>query len=356
MILGNAQLGWCTAALCFILPGHKASSASKCRNIINDGSGASVPSFVIQSKRWESAQDSPRKQGRKKLYGWYVGSLPQFQLWNGKQSSSALQPRTSLQRCTGRSALVLSSFRDPDVDNRAAPFLNPCHALNISSWKRESANDDRLVSDTPKAERGIGVGIDLGTTNSAVAILRRYVSSDDNKETIVAPIILPIDDDGQDDNALTTASTTMRRTVPSVVCFPDPKVVLVGRIAVKKEHLYPSSTYRNVKRIIGTGGQIALENAPLVPNFALHSESVSSLNTKPSNSLENLNSSETVAFTGVKQKIGGIEKYKKTKKQGYSNKRGKLTSHESPASSISLSKQLKDALETPALLSVQFAN
>ena len=101
-----------------------------------------------------------------------------------------------------------------------------------------------LQSSTDTEENGIGVGVDLGTTYSAVAILVNGI-----------PTIVPVPNNG--------------RTIPSVVSLIGKNEFVVGKDAIEKEVENPLGTYRNVKRIIGTGGTIAAENAEVVPNVVI---------------------------------------------------------------------------------------
>ena len=94
------------------------------------------------------------------------------------------------------------------------------------------------------SEDGIGVGIDLGTTNSAVAILVDGI-----------PSVVPVPNNG--------------RTMPSVVSFIGENSFVVGEEAIENEVRNPLGSYRNVKRIIGTGGAIAHANAEVVPNIVI---------------------------------------------------------------------------------------
>ena len=93
---------------------------------------------------------------------------------------------------------------------------------------------------------GIGIGIDLGTTYSAVAILQ-----DDG-----VPTIIPVANNG--------------RTMPSVaVCCLDDGTTnaskwLVGKEACARE-VQCGGAYRNVKRVLGTGGKLAPDIAKVVP-------------------------------------------------------------------------------------------
>jgi len=117
--------------------------------------------------------------------------------------------------------------------------------------------DDRLISEIPVEKRGIGVGIDLGTTNSAIAILQASKNATTATQQLVglsftvSPKILSIPNNG--------------RTMPSIVSIlpnnhdednkDHPKKIVVGKEAAQLEHEFPESSYRNVKRIIGTGGK-----------------------------------------------------------------------------------------------------
>jgi molecular chaperone DnaK (HSP70) len=151
-------------------------------------------------------------------------------------------------------------------------------------------DEGRLVSDTPLEERGIGVGIDLGTTNSAVAVLVNgeptMLSLPNNAGNTVASVI----------------SILMGTT-------EEEPVVSIGKEAIEQEMTNPSGTYRNVKRIIGTGGKAASMNAPVVPNM-----------------IQSTPNRKTVK-----------NKYKQYK---------------SKSKDLSLAQQLKDAEENPALLAL----
>lgn len=96
---------------------------------------------------------------------------------------------------------------------------------------------------------GIGVGIDLGTTHSAVSILKDGV-----------PIILEIAENG--------------RTMPSVVHVPDDSEAptVVGKPAIELEVEHPLGTYRNIKRVIGSGEHAARDVANVVPNLAIRAQ------------------------------------------------------------------------------------
>ena len=121
---------------------------------------------------------------------------------------------------------------------------------------------DQLVSDTPIDQRGIGVGIDLGTTNSAAAILVDGV-----------PTIVPVGDGSASSNGANGNKSKSGRTIPSVVSILSKDQVLVGKEAVQAEVNNPSATYRNVKRVLGQGGTTAAVSAEVVPNLLIKSAS-----------------------------------------------------------------------------------
>lgn len=87
-------------------------------------------------------------------------------------------------------------------------------------------------------KKEIVVGIDLGTTNSAVA----YIS--DGK-----PICIP--------------NSAGEPTTPSVVSVQPGGVVVVGQQARKQATLNPESTYYSVKRLIGEHDHGLISSIPL---------------------------------------------------------------------------------------------
>jgi molecular chaperone DnaK (HSP70) len=101
-------------------------------------------------------------------------------------------------------------------------------------------------------DQGIGIGIDLGTTNSAVAVL-----SEDG-----VPCIIPISGNG--------------RTIPSVVALvrheDNSLMALVGREACQHESRTRIPSYRHTKRVLGTGGRVPAEVASVVPHVCLATE------------------------------------------------------------------------------------
>ena len=119
-------------------------------------------------------------------------------------------------------------------------FLPLIEAFQISFRQAFGLQSFRLYAE----DQGIGVGVDLGTTHSAVSILRNGI-----------PIIISIPNNG--------------RTMPSVVHLKEDGSVLVGHEAIQQEVQYPLRTYRNIKRVIGTGSQEAAAVFKVVPNLIL---------------------------------------------------------------------------------------
>ena len=145
----------------------------------------------------------------------------------------------------------------PSVNVRSIPL----HATEGDAEDFVMPPVDQLVSDTPIDQRGIGVGIDLGTTNSAAAILIDGV-----------PTIVPVGD-GSSSNDTSSNNSKSGRTIPSVVSILSKDQVLVGKEAVQAEVDNPSATYRNVKRVLGQGGTTAAVSAEVVPNLLIKSAS-----------------------------------------------------------------------------------
>ena len=84
------------------------------------------------------------------------------------------------------------------------------------------------------------VGIDLGTTNSVVSVL-------EGGEAVVIP-----NAEGQ-------------RTTPSVVAFSKTGEILVGEVAKRQAITNPDRTVRSVKREMGTGWTIKVDNKAWTP-------------------------------------------------------------------------------------------
>jgi molecular chaperone DnaK (HSP70) len=129
--------------------------------------------------------------------------------------------------------------------SRAIAFSTPIVRLRQPAAPLYSSSEDE-----------IGVGIDLGTTFSAVAILEGSV-----------PDIISVPNNG--------------RTMPSVVAFDQDGKPLVGREAMEWEKSYKTSAYRNVKRVIGTGANhISLETTKVVPHLVPFVRPATNTNTK----------------------------------------------------------------------------
>ena len=79
------------------------------------------------------------------------------------------------------------------------------------------------------------VGIDLGTTNSVVSVL------EGGEPTVIA-------------------NAEGARTTPSIVAFARNGEVLVGEVAKRQAVTNPDRTIRSVKRVMGTGWSIDIDN------------------------------------------------------------------------------------------------
>lgn len=139
----------------------------------------------------------------------------------------------------------------------------------FSSLQRKSKNNsnndenfimpsaDILISDIPSSQRGIGVGVDLGTTNSCISIL--------NEKSI--PQLIKING---------------KSTIPSVVTLEKGGKIQIGLEEeiihndnnIKDENVDSTTfVYRHVKRIIGMGTIAAACSAEVVPHLAIQTAS-----------------------------------------------------------------------------------
>ena len=84
------------------------------------------------------------------------------------------------------------------------------------------------------------VGIDLGTTNSVVAVM-----------------------EGQETKVITNAEG--ERTTPSVVGFTKAGERLVGRVAKRQAITNPDNTVLSIKRHMGTDYKVAIEGKNYTP-------------------------------------------------------------------------------------------
>ena len=174
---------------------------------------------------------------------------------------------TTIRRSSGRSrmSIVRSNDRNVMTMNQIQRYFGITTTCKSS---RSSNHDDTTTTTTttdiphsnppPPILQEIGVGIDLGTTNSAIAYLK------DNR----IPTILSIPHNGRTIPsivAIVSTSTTQDNTTQSVLT----STIVVGQLALEQQpQLHPKNNtedsdkndqiilYRNVKRIIGTGGKV----------------------------------------------------------------------------------------------------
>jgi len=150
---------------------------------------------------------------------------------------------------------------------------------------------------------------------------------DSNKRTTI-PSVVSFVSSNDDDQLPWYASLGIGPS--DEVTWPRECAVYVGETAIEAENLSPRSTYRNVKRIIGTGGKMAELSAGLVPNLYI---------------------SSSVDADGLEH---GESKKKKQKKRKQSWKRKKWIKRQSELPN--LQRQLEDAIDDPALLSCQLGD
>jgi len=214
---------------------------------------------------------------------------------------------------------------------------------------------------------GIGVGIDLGTTNSAVAMMIP-AKEGDGKSGRTLPTMIEIDDEGRtipsvvafvptlnansDREQISSQQitlppwTTTDSTTTETMQWPNTDnqyQIHIGKRAIQYENNHPSSTFRNVKRVIGTGGKMAGLATGVVPNLFIQSvngnDDVSSDN--------NLDALFDFLEEGHGKKSNKNKKNKNKKQKGKGkNKWSKKKQSELPK----LQKQLDDARDDPALL------
>ena len=139
----------------------------------------------------------------------------------------------------------------------------------------EMPTADKLISDIPEDQRGIGVGIDLGTTNSAVSIL--------TKEGL--PKIIQLKG---------------KSTIPSIVSIQedDESEYHVGddKLSSSDESIF---TYRNVKRVIGMGTIAAACSAEVVPHLDIQTAA----QRRKGRSMNKKNKKEGLAGIGLEDMI-----------------------------------------------------
>ena len=117
----------------------------------------------------------------------------------------------------------------------------------------------------------------------------------------------------------------------------------IGNSAIQNEHLHPQSTYRNVKRIIGTGGRMANLASGVVPNLYIQSV----------NGNEHGGSSSELdeLFTMLEGSDGNKTSKKKKKGNNHKSKTKSKWKKRKESELPKLHVQLSDAKDDPALLS-----
>ena len=273
----------------------------------------------------------------------------------------------------------------------------PSSSTRIKTNPRKGSS--RLFSEEESHLQGIGVGIDLGTTNSAVAMMIPVEGSGgnnrggkktepkiievDNKRTIPSvvsfippfnikyntvsasssPLSLPPWSDETNDSENDASSWPSLLTKQQ----KEPYQILVGHSAIATEQHFPRSSYRNVKRIIGTGGTMSQLALGMVPNLY-----IGSLHTKSSNNDDgsvggsdvdeltrillgdNDGGSSSSSSTNSKKKKnnskGGGKQQRKGKWEKWSEKKKKKKQLEIPK----LHKQLEQAKLDPGMLTFAY--
>lgn len=217
------------------------------------------------------------------------------------------------------------------------------------------------------------MGIDLGTTNSAVAMMLPRRPDNDND------IGRESSSSRRRRNVPTMIEIDSRTTLPSVVALVPSNEeeeldlsssssltlppwddshnidnmewpvsstynIFTGNQAITYEQHYPNSSYRNVKRVIGTGGKMASLALGVVPNLV--SSSKQSSDYSINDDITNFLMMEDDTHNNNKKNKNN--KNKKKKKKGNNKwKRNKKKEDEIPK----LHKQLEQAQSDPALLS-----
>ena len=115
----------------------------------------------------------------------------------------------------------------------------------------------------------------------------------------------------------------------------------IGNSAIQNEQLHPQSTYRNVKRIIGTGGRMANLASGVVPNLYIQSVNGNE---------HGGSSSELDELFTILEESDGNKKSKKNKKKGNTKTKSKWKNRKE-SELPKLHVQLTDAKDDPALLS-----
>jgi len=290
-----------------------------------------------------------------------------------------------------------------------------------------SSSNEQIENDESEEHLvGIGVGIDLGTTNSAIAMMIPSTNNDDiddsNTDNVsryvysyiglsqsltyiisnskcshlmslfsfslfyntyinhrrTVPTMLSVDKSGSKTipsvvsftpisiSSLSQSSknelslppwTTTKEQSPLNLQWPNQYTIQIGNAAIQYETKHPKSTFRNVKRVIGTGGTMANLAIGVVPNLYIDSinghagsNSISGSGgggVGGSGGVGGGNGELDILFNMLEDSDKSSKKKKGKKKKKQKNKWKKRKENELPK----LHKQLVDAKDDPALLS-----
>lgn len=283
--------------------------------------------------------------------------------------SNAFQPPPLLVVSQPAASLRRSANTAPPRD-----VLRPSITQKATVVLFAGSDDDN--DDDGEHLQGIGVGIDLGTTNSAVAMMlppSDWLSTSKNVPTMIEidsrttlPSVVALvptsnnnnDDDDYDGKKLNLDSPLslppwtggnnndellqIQKDVGIAWPTTSEYSIFTGNQAIEYEQYYPHSSYRNVKRVIGTGGKMASLAAGVVPNL-LSSKQSSSSSSVDSTSDDITNFLLDDEFNMDQEKKENMKK----KKGKWKRKKKQKNDSEIPK----LHKQLEQAQLDPALLS-----
>jgi len=232
----------------------------------------------------------------------------------------------------------------------------------IADITRLSATENSSEEDEEHEEHlnGIGVGIDLGTTNSAVAMMIPTANNDGRTQPAMIEIenegrtipsvvaLVPVEESLDDDHSpsLPPWAPNSSPTLADIQ-WPSghPHFIQIGKRAIEYEQHHPESSFRNVKRVMGTGGKMAELASGVVPNLFIQSVNGNKFHSFDSfDSLDSLDAAFDMLEKSTKPKKG--KKKKNKKKKQHVSKWKKRKEGELPK----LHKQLEQARDDPALL------
>ena len=189
------------------------------------------------------------------------------------------------------------------------------------------------------------------------------LSVDENGSKTIPSVIsfIPSNDSPQSSNnelslpPWTTSTSSTEEQSPNInLQWPSSQYTIhTGQKAIQYENQYPKSTYRNVKRIIGTGGTMANLANGVVPNLYIdsingHVNSGMNGSGIGGSGISNGGNGELdILFNMLEDSDKSSNKKKGKKKKKQKNKWKKRKENELPK----LHKQLVDAKDDPALLS-----